>query len=90
MDLFISTTSMASLTVSEQKITLQIVTGEAAVYYPSEAAQQPGLTMKAVNTWIGREQTVMLAGRTSSHRHIHGSDKNLYKKSTFSQHPGHT
>ena len=38
------------------------------MYYPSEAAQQPGLTMKAVNTWIGREQTVMLAGRTSSHR----------------------
>jgi len=90
MDLSVSTTSTASLTVSEQKITLQPVTGAAAqtlqaaaagpaaVYYPSEAAQQLGLTMEAVNTWIGREQSADFPQKAAAHQVAHATLKSAF------------
>lgn len=91
MDLSVSTTSAAALTVSEQKITLQPVTGAAAqtlqaasagpaaVYYPSEAAQQLGLSMEAVETWIGREQSADFPQKAAAHKVAHASLKTAFE-----------
>lgn len=95
MDISLSTAytpSSVTLTPAQQTLTAQPLDSSAtqalqnaastpaAVYHPSEAAQALGVTVEAVETWVGRERSVDYPQKAAAHQVTHAALKSAFEQ----------